>query len=36
MESLAPVPELVAGLYDHEALRQEIDEFVAAVMKNDE
>lgn len=33
MEGLAGTPELVAGLHDREALAQEIDEFVAAVMK---
>jgi ADP-ribosyl-[dinitrogen reductase] hydrolase len=33
MEGLAGTPELVEGLHDREALAQEIDDFVAAVMK---
>jgi ADP-ribosyl-[dinitrogen reductase] hydrolase len=33
MEGLSSTPELVEGLHDREALAQEIDEFVAAVMK---
>jgi ADP-ribosyl-[dinitrogen reductase] hydrolase len=33
MEGLSDTPELVAGLHDREALAQEIDDFVSAVMK---
>jgi hypothetical protein len=33
MEGLAETPQLVAGLHDRDALAQEIDDFVAAVLK---